>query len=121
MKATDLREKSLQDLVELRKSLAGDMFQNRLRNFTNRLDDTSSIRKARRDLARVLTVIRQVELRSPGAAAAPPAPEPVSPPAASPAQDAPKAKRTSKRKAEGETAAAPSAKKSSKKSEASSR
>ena len=57
MKASDLREKTVEDLRELDKSLAHDVFQNRLKNFTNQLDDTSSIRKARRDLARVRTLL----------------------------------------------------------------
>ena len=61
MKATDLREKSVEDLQELKKSLRQDVFQGRLKNFTNRLDDTSAIRKARRDLARVLTLLREHE------------------------------------------------------------
>lgn len=128
MKASDLREKTLQDLVELRKSLSGDMFQTRLKNFTNRLDDTSSIRKARRDLARVMTVIRQVELRSPAsvgtvAAGVSTASEPSQ--VAQSAAEKPKAKRAPKDVAEGEAKAAEgtaaSPKKSSKKSEASSR
>jgi large subunit ribosomal protein L29 len=59
MKASDLREKTVDDLAELQKALARDVFQNRLKNFTNRLDDTSAIRKTRRDLARVLTIIRE--------------------------------------------------------------
>jgi large subunit ribosomal protein L29 len=62
MKAADLREKSPEDLRELEKTLVRDVFQNRLRNFTNRLDDTSAIRKTRRDLARVVTVLREREL-----------------------------------------------------------
>jgi large subunit ribosomal protein L29 len=62
MRAVDLREKSVEDLLELRSSLKKDVFQNRLRNFTNRLDDTSSIRKARRDLARIETLLREKEL-----------------------------------------------------------
>ena len=57
MKAADLREKSVEDLRELEKTLARDVFQNRLKNFTNRLDDTSSIKKARKDLARVKTIL----------------------------------------------------------------
>jgi large subunit ribosomal protein L29 len=59
MKASDLREKSVDDLRELQKSLARDVFQNRLKNFTNRLDDTSAVRKAKRDLARVVTVMQE--------------------------------------------------------------
>jgi large subunit ribosomal protein L29 len=84
MKAADLREKSVEDLTELRKALARDVFQNRLKNFTNRLDDTSSIRKARRDLARVITLLNQ---RKPAAAAAT-ATAPAA--AAAPAEAAPK-------------------------------
>jgi large subunit ribosomal protein L29 len=67
MKASDLREKSVDDLRELQKTLAHDVFENRIKNFTNRLDDTSSIRKNRRDLARVLTLLRE---RQSGAAPA---------------------------------------------------
>jgi large subunit ribosomal protein L29 len=59
MKASDLREKSVEDLRELQESLARDTFQNRLKNFTNRLDDTSQIRKTKRDLARVITLLRE--------------------------------------------------------------
>jgi large subunit ribosomal protein L29 len=62
MKAADLREKNADDLRELQKSLARDVFQNRLKNFTNRLDDTSAIRKTRRDLARVITLLREREV-----------------------------------------------------------
>jgi large subunit ribosomal protein L29 len=80
MRAADLREKGVEDLRELQKSLARDVFQNRLKNFTNRLDDTSAMRKARRDLARVVTMLRESELgivRVPAAAREPKAaPEP---------------------------------------------
>ena len=69
MKAADPREKTVEELAELRKLLARDAFQNRLKNFTNRLDDTSSIRKAKRDLARILTTLRQREIAA--AASAP--------------------------------------------------
>jgi large subunit ribosomal protein L29 len=62
VKAADLREKSVEDLRELQRALARDVFQSRLKNFTNRLDDTSSMRKAKRDLARVMTLLREREL-----------------------------------------------------------
>lgn len=62
MKASDLREKSVEDLRELERALARDVFQSRLKNFTNRLDDTSAMRKTKRDLARVLTLLREREL-----------------------------------------------------------
>ncbi len=61
MKAKDMREKSLEDLRELEKSLAHDAFQAKFKNFTNRLDDSSQIQKLRRDLARVKTLL--IEMR----------------------------------------------------------
>ncbi len=73
MKAADLREKSVDDLNELQKTLARDVFQNRLKNFTNRLDDTSMMRKTKRDLARVITLLRERAMgivRAPAAAKA---------------------------------------------------
>jgi large subunit ribosomal protein L29 len=62
VKAADLREKSADDLRELQKTLARDVFQNRLKNFTNRLDDTSMMRKTKRDLARVVTLLRERDM-----------------------------------------------------------
>ena len=62
MKAKDLREKSPEDLKELEKSTLRSVFDARFRNFTNRLDDTSTIAKTKRDLARVKTLLRQAEL-----------------------------------------------------------
>jgi large subunit ribosomal protein L29 len=59
LKATDLHERTIEDLRELEKTLTRDVFQNRFKNFTNRLDDTSSIKKAKKDLARVKTVLTQ--------------------------------------------------------------
>jgi large subunit ribosomal protein L29 len=66
MKAKDLRERTPDDLKELEKSLAKDTFTARFKNFTNRLDDTSTINKTKRDLARVKTLIRQAELNAAG-------------------------------------------------------
>jgi large subunit ribosomal protein L29 len=57
MKAKDLRERPTEDLRQLLKQLSTDLFQYRMRNFTNRLDDTSLVRKARRDIARVHTIL----------------------------------------------------------------
>ena len=59
MKSKDLRERTTEHLQELEKSLANDVFQARFKNFTNRLNDTATIRKTRRDLARVKTILSQ--------------------------------------------------------------
>ena len=65
MKAKDLTERTTEHLKELEKSLAAEAFQARFKNFTNRLNDTASIRKTRRDLARVKTMLTQ-RLRAEG-------------------------------------------------------
>ena len=57
MKAKDLRERSTDDLKQLLQQLSTDLFQYRMKNFTNRLDDTSLIRKTRRDVARVHAIL----------------------------------------------------------------
>lgn len=62
MKSSELKEKSEAELVELEKQLAGELFQSRLQNYTNQLDDTASIPKKRRDIARVKSEIRRREL-----------------------------------------------------------
>jgi large subunit ribosomal protein L29 len=89
MRAADLREKGAEDLRELQKSLAHDVFQNRLKNFTNRLDDTSTMQKTKRDLARVATLLRESELgivRTPGEAKPPPKPKAPAKPKAAPVE-----------------------------------
>jgi large subunit ribosomal protein L29 len=59
MKAKDLRERTTEHLRELEKQLTGEVFQARFKNFTNRLNDTASIRKSRRDLARIKTILTE--------------------------------------------------------------
>jgi len=61
MKAKDLRERSTEDLSQLVKQLSTDLFQYRMKNFTNRLDDTSLVRKTRLDVARVWTILAERE------------------------------------------------------------
>ncbi len=59
MNAKDLRDRTTEDLAELERSLSQEIFQNRFKNFTNRLDDTSIIRKQRKDLARVKLILTE--------------------------------------------------------------
>jgi large subunit ribosomal protein L29 len=59
MKAKDLRERTAEDLLELEKTIGQDLFESRFKNFTNRLDDTSSLRKHRRELARIKTILTE--------------------------------------------------------------
>ncbi len=57
MKAKEIRDRTTEHLQELEKQLSGEVFQARFKNYTNRLNDTASIRKSRRDLARVKTIL----------------------------------------------------------------
>jgi large subunit ribosomal protein L29 len=59
MKAKDLRERTDEHLTEMEKSLRGEVFQSRFKNFTNRLNDTAAIRRTRRDVARIKTILAQ--------------------------------------------------------------
>lgn len=59
MKAAEVREKSNEELQELEKSLRREIWKARFDNHSNQLDNTSSIQKLRRDLARVKTFITQ--------------------------------------------------------------
>jgi large subunit ribosomal protein L29 len=59
MKAKDLHERTVEDLKELEKTLAKELFDSRFKNFTNRLDNTASLKTTRRELARIKTVLGQ--------------------------------------------------------------
>ena len=64
MKAKDLRERSTDDLVELKSMMKKDLFSYRMKNFTNQLDDTSLINKTRKDLSRVELILHERKLEA---------------------------------------------------------
>jgi large subunit ribosomal protein L29 len=66
MKAKEIRDLPDDELVEEIGKLRKDLFGKRFANATGELEDTASIAKARRDLARALTVERQRVLTSAG-------------------------------------------------------
>jgi len=53
MKAKDLRERSTEDLADLKATMSKDLFSHKMKNFTGQLDDTSLINKTRKDIARI--------------------------------------------------------------------
>jgi large subunit ribosomal protein L29 len=55
----ELREKSEADLTRREKELAEQLFALRLQKTTGQLEKPSKIREAKRELARVLTVLRE--------------------------------------------------------------
>ena len=52
----DLRERSDEELKGMVRTIREDLFKFRLGRATNQLEDVSKIKRARRDLARVLTI-----------------------------------------------------------------
>ena len=59
MDIKELRDCTVERLNELESTLRRQIFDARIKNFTNQLDDTNSIRRARRDLARVKTILNE--------------------------------------------------------------
>ena len=57
MKAADLRQSTVEDLVAKEKELAEQLFALRLQKVVGQLDNPAKIPSVRRDLARVLTVL----------------------------------------------------------------
>ena len=61
MKASELRAKSADELTQELSSLLRAQFNLRMQKATQQLSNTSQIRKVRRDIARVRTVLNQKE------------------------------------------------------------
>jgi large subunit ribosomal protein L29 len=68
MKAKDLRERSTEDLAELKTSIEKDLFSHRMKNATDQLGDTSLLGKARKDIARVELILQERRVLSQTAA-----------------------------------------------------
>jgi large subunit ribosomal protein L29 len=66
--AKDLRGNEPEELRSTLKKLEEDLFKNRMKKVTNQLENTMLIRRARRDIARVNTVLG-AKLRAAGTAA----------------------------------------------------
>ncbi len=59
MKAAELRERTVEELRDAERDLAEKLFALRLQKVTGQLDSPAKIRTMKRDLARVLTVLRE--------------------------------------------------------------
>jgi len=66
VQAKDLRGNDPEELRRTAQKLTEDLFKNRLKKNTNQLENTMLIRNARRDIARVNTVLAE-QLRAQGA------------------------------------------------------
>ena len=59
MKASELREKTVDELQHREQELAEQLFALRLQKTTGQLEKPAKMRTARKDLARVLTVLNE--------------------------------------------------------------
>ena len=59
MKASDLREQTVDELLDKERDLAEQLFALRLQKVTGQLEKPSRVSAVRKDLARVLTVLRE--------------------------------------------------------------
>jgi large subunit ribosomal protein L29 len=59
IKARDLRDHTVEDLRDREKELADQLFALRLQKVTGQLEKPARIAQVRKDLARVMTVLRE--------------------------------------------------------------
>ena len=64
MKATELRNKSCEELEAMLKDLKTELFNLRFQHAINQLDNPMRIVAVKKDIARVKTVIRENELKA---------------------------------------------------------
>ena len=58
MKIAEIRDRSDDELVTLSQQLQEDLYNLRVQRATNQLENTSALHSKRKDLARVVTVLR---------------------------------------------------------------
>lgn len=59
MKASELREKTVEDLNQLRDKLAREVMDMRFKQAVGQLSDTTAAGKMRREIAQVNTILRE--------------------------------------------------------------
>jgi len=62
MKTNELRELSIDELLQKRDDLNQAFFNLKIQHATGQLENTASLKFAKRDIARVKTIIRQNEM-----------------------------------------------------------
>jgi len=63
MRIDEIRERTDEELKTLWQQLQEDMYKQRVQKATNQLEDTNAARRTRKDLARVMTVLRARDLQ----------------------------------------------------------
>jgi large subunit ribosomal protein L29 len=62
VKAKEMRSRSAEELQRIERDTVEQIFRSRIKNATHQLDKSSEIGKARRELARIKTVLRERQL-----------------------------------------------------------
>ena len=63
-KASELRDRSNEDLKEMVEGLKAEIFNARFQRHTEQLESTALLKEKKRDLARVLTILKERSLES---------------------------------------------------------
>ena len=59
MKAAELREQTVEELQIRERDLTRELWKTKMDNFTNQLDDTAKVRRLRREIARIKTLLTE--------------------------------------------------------------
>ena len=66
MKASELRESTREELLDKEKELSQQLFNLRLQKTVGQLDNPNKMKQARRDRARIQTVLREMDQSTAG-------------------------------------------------------
>lgn len=69
MKVSELRDHSVDELKSREGDLRRELWKARFDNYTNQLDDTAKVRRLRREIAQVKTIIAEMERGARGGSA----------------------------------------------------
>ncbi len=64
MKASEIRDMSVEEMNEKLTSLKEELFNLRFQLAVNQLDNTSRLKAVKKDIARIKTVLRDVEIKA---------------------------------------------------------
>lgn len=66
MNNQELREQTVDELKERERDLTRELWQAKMDNYTNQLDDTAKIKRLRRDIARTKTLLTEKQRQENG-------------------------------------------------------
>ena len=64
MKASELRDKSDEELEQLEEQMQDELFRMKMKHYTGQLQNVAGLESTRKDIARIKTVLRERELET---------------------------------------------------------